>query len=254
MRIKITFVPVDNKLILPIHYNHIIQGMIYHNLGNALSQWYHDQGFAYYKRRFKLFTFSRLFVRNREYLTDQRKIIVKGPTDLWISAMEKEFLESLVLYLLKRDEIVLAGQKCYLKCVETKNFENEAEKRVKRVVVETMSPVTVYRTVEGKSKNKTKYVSPYEDEFESLIIDNLARKAKAYYRMSDKEIGKVKSKMSVKMLEVNRKIVTYFKKVVIEAWDGVFELRLPKEYFTLAYNAGLGSKNSQGFGMIKIIK
>lgn len=248
MRIKITFVPVDNKLILPIHYNHIIQGMIYHNLGNALSQWYHDQGFAYYKRRFKLFTFSRLFVRSREYLPDQRKIIVKGPTDLWISAMEKEFLESLVLYLLKRDEIVLAGQKCYLKCVETKNFENRAEKRV---VVETMSPVTVYHTDDA---GKTRYVSPGEGEFEDLIIDNLARKAKAYYRTSDEEIDEVKREISVRTLKVDRKIVTYFKGVVIEAWDGVFELRLPEKFFVLAYNAGLGAKNSQGFGMIKVVK
>ena len=41
---------------------------------------------------------------------------------------------------------------------------------------------------------------------------------------------------------------------VIKAWSGVYELDLPEPFFLLAYDAGLGSKNSQGFGMVEVVK
>ena len=45
-----------------------------------------------------------------------------------------------------------------------------------------------------------------------------------------------------------------FKGTVIKGWMGTFEVRLPEPYFTLAYEAGLGAKNSQGFGMIQVVR
>jgi hypothetical protein len=41
-----------------------------------------------------------------------------------------------------------------------------------------------------------------------------------------------------------------FKGFWIKGWTGLYEAKLPDPYFRLAYDAGLGSKNSQGFGMV----
>ncbi|HEX30478.1 TPA: CRISPR-associated endoribonuclease Cas6, partial [Candidatus Poribacteria bacterium] len=45
-----------------------------------------------------------------------------------------------------------------------------------------------------------------------------------------------------------------YRDTVIKGWTGVYELDLPEPFFHLAYDAGLGAKNSQGFGMVEIIE
>ncbi len=61
MRLRIGLAAREASIEVPIQYNHLLQGLIYHNLDRALSEWLHEEGHAYGKRRFKLFTFSRLF-------------------------------------------------------------------------------------------------------------------------------------------------------------------------------------------------
>ena len=49
----------DDKLVLPIHYNNIVQGFIYNNIEDEIFKTFlHEEGFQYGKRSFKLFTFS----------------------------------------------------------------------------------------------------------------------------------------------------------------------------------------------------
>ncbi|PZN08870.1 MAG: CRISPR-associated endoribonuclease Cas6 [Bacillota bacterium] len=53
--------PASRQLVLPLQYNSILQGLVYHLLaGTAVAEFLHDQGFTRGARRYKLFTFSRL--------------------------------------------------------------------------------------------------------------------------------------------------------------------------------------------------
>ncbi|PNV79087.1 MAG: CRISPR-associated endoribonuclease Cas6, partial [Dictyoglomus turgidum] len=52
-------------------------------------------------------------------------------------------------------------------------------------------------------------------------------------------------------LEKNRKVVI-FKNTPIEGWAGVFELSGDPALIAITYEAGLGNKNSEGFGMWEI--
>lgn len=45
-----------------------------------------------------------------------------------------------------------------------------------------------------------------------------------------------------------------FKGTVIKGWTGLYELSLPEPLFQIAYDTGLGSKNSQGFGMVEVVR
>lgn len=61
MRIKLTYEVLDgDKIILPNHYNYYLHGLIYNTFSNELADKLHREGFLFGKRRFKLFTFSRI--------------------------------------------------------------------------------------------------------------------------------------------------------------------------------------------------
>jgi CRISPR/Cas system endoribonuclease Cas6 (RAMP superfamily) len=50
----------EKKIVLPVHYNHILQGFIYNTINSELADFLHREGYGE-KRKFKLFAF-------REYL------------------------------------------------------------------------------------------------------------------------------------------------------------------------------------------
>lgn len=55
MRITIEFSPQPEKLTLPIHYNSLIQGLIYNNLDGLVSDRLHNEGLAFGKRQFRFY-------------------------------------------------------------------------------------------------------------------------------------------------------------------------------------------------------
>lgn len=72
MKEIITFYPIDSdKVVLPIQYNHMVQGMIYSILDAELAYFLHEKGFQNQKRTFKMFSFSRL---KGSYTLDKKMI------------------------------------------------------------------------------------------------------------------------------------------------------------------------------------
>lgn len=62
MRILVTIKPVQEKITLPFHYQHIIQSMILSWIHDeSYSKFIHDEGYFYEKRNYKLYSFSKLF-------------------------------------------------------------------------------------------------------------------------------------------------------------------------------------------------
>jgi len=143
----------------------------------------------------------------------------------------------------------LHGSPCLIESVEV---EPKISPPSRPVQVKTLSPITVYSTLYTREgKRKTYYYTPWEKEFSSLILENLRKKIHAF---RGENIPYQSDNHYIKPLRVSRrdeKIVKY-KGTIIKGWMGIYELYLPMEYFPFAYHAGLGSKNSQGFGMIEI--
>src|SRR5437868_14925757 len=80
MRVKLTLLATKRNAMLPLNYNHAVAGLIYRTIGNASEAFaarLHDEGFEADRRRFKLFTFSRLFVQNRRVVGD--RLLVESP-------------------------------------------------------------------------------------------------------------------------------------------------------------------------------
>lgn len=246
MRLRINFSNENSDLTeLPCHYNQIIQGFIYRHLDNWIGERLHNQGMIdpETERRFKMFTFSRL-IPDGKFTIKEGKIRIYGSINLTVASPLSEFIESFAMNMICTQGFTLAGQRFILNSI----FVEGSPEYRERVLVKTLSPITVYSTlISMDNKKKTYYYSPFEEDFERLVIENLSKKLRALTGEEIKE-GSVKP---VRVTSKNQRIVLY-KGTVIKGWDGIYELRLPKPLFDLAFDTGLGSKNSQGFGCVEI--
>ncbi len=247
MRIKVQFSPVNSFFKIPVNYNYLVQSFIYNNISNKLSDFLHNKGYIDGKRSFKMFTFSRL-QGNCNYNNKNKSLTFKDNFDLWVSSPESEFLESYATELLKNPEIRLGENQIYINSIEvsmTPAFEEE-------ILIKMISPVTVYRTLEDRNgKKKTYYFHPRESEFPELVSENIKRKYRALYKNDppDTELKIIPEKLSKRSEQI-----TYYKdKYVIKGWLGVYKIKSHPEMLKLAWDAGIGSKNPQGFGMFEIV-
>jgi len=78
MRLKVTFESISgDDILLPLHYNQVLQALFYNTLSEEIAKQLHTQGFPFEKRRFKLFVYSRIQERAKH---DERGLLRFGPT------------------------------------------------------------------------------------------------------------------------------------------------------------------------------
>lgn len=107
----------EGKLILPIQYNHIPQGVIYHNLTDkALKTFLHEVGFKNGKRSYKLFTYSKII---GNYKIDGKKIIFDSPIKLHISSIVDDFVHDLSNTFFKSNTLFLGEKEMELTSIQT---------------------------------------------------------------------------------------------------------------------------------------
>jgi len=250
MRIKLVYESLDDKdIILPCHYNYVIQSLIYNTFSLKTAQRLHEEGFLYEKRKFKLFTFSRILEKgdliinknNKSYLKFKRKITIyfSSPIDdIVIDLAQRGFRER---------EFTLLGKKVCISQLEIISLPKIKEK----IKIRFLSPVTIYSTFEKKNSKKfIHYYKPFEREFSDLIKKNALKKYQLICgeKAENLDLSIVPYKFSLKE---NLKII-YFKNTPIECYTGVYELTGSPELIYLTYETGLGNKNSAGFGMWEI--
>jgi len=248
LRFWINLEAKNATLSLPLAYNSLVQGFIYHHLDETLSQQLHEEGTHLGKRKFRMFTFSNLLGR---YHIEGTRIEFSGPVRLCIGSVHEKFLESLAEHLLENRQIQLGCASCKIQNIEIDSLP----KLSGPVKVRTLSPITTYSTLTtADSRKKTYYYNPFESDWEKQLLANLRRKAQALgwgeARLAGLEGAHIRP---VRVDKRNLRIMRY-RDTVIKAWTGIYELNLPEPFFLLAYDAGLGAKNPQGFGMVEVMK
>ncbi len=243
MRIRIKFLPLGNTLIIPQHYNHLIQAFIYGNLNQTLAQKIHNQGYSYERRCFRLFNYSRLY---GSFFRQDDKLIYQDEITLWVSSPLTEILESFASHLVKKSKIKIGDYYCKIVSIEVPIPEELADS----ITIRALSPITVYSTLKtSDGRKKTYYYSPFEPEFNRLIHQNLLKK---YYILNKNHYDATKevTLIPIKVSKKNEHIINY-KNTVVKAWSGIYQLNAPLELMKIGFDCGLGSKSSQGFGMIE---
>lgn len=243
MRLRLSFAPASDRCVLPVHYNHVLQGFLYRHLDENLAEEIHNEGYTEGKRHLRLFTFSRL---QGEAMVRDGSIVLPGAFSFVVASPDVRFLESLALNLIQSRQLAMDGQPVQLTAVEVETdppYQNP-------VLLRALSPISVYSTLStADGRRKTYYYSPWESEFSANILRNLQRKYRVYY---GREVPL--DDAYVKPVYVNKRNehIVFYKGTVIKAWSGVYEVSLPEPLFRMALDAGLGSKNSQGFGCMGI--
>jgi CRISPR-associated endoribonuclease Cas6 len=234
---------------LPVHYGPLIQGMIYHGMENpVLSRYLHEQGFQLEKRKFKLFTFSRLFGMNTYFKRRAKTLVLTPPLQLIVCSPIPFILQELGTGFLRQGQVRVGNARLNVKEMTTSQPRVESD----RIRVRMLSPMTVYSTLPTSNGRKyTYYYSPFEPRFNDIAGDNLIKKHLLVHG------GPPLSELfSIKPLKVNDRDqkITSYKGFTIKGWMGTYELQGDPSLLRLALTTGLGAKNSQGYGCCVIEK
>lgn len=232
---------IEDALVLPLGYHHIIQSILFHALEQDAEycSFMHDVGIGVGKRKYKLFMFSLL---SGKYRVKGNEIVFYEKVTFEIRSIEKRFLEMLK----KHFEIkgITYGDQHYEDVkAELRDVIPDSEE----MVIYTRSPICVYST-DAETK-KTIYYHPGDPEFGRRINDSFRRRYIAYYGIEPAEDISIR----VESVSPKDKYVTRYKGFYITAWKGTYVLKGKKEYLHFLYQTGLGCKTAQGFGMFEIL-
>ncbi|MGQ9723630.1 MAG: CRISPR-associated endoribonuclease Cas6 [Candidatus Jordarchaeum sp.] len=226
---------------LPLHYNHLVQSMIYSNISRELADFLHDKGFIHGKRTFKLFTFSRIIGKPQ---ISNGSIVFEGSVRLYVSSPVERFIRELATTLVQRGNVTLGDTNLLATSV---SFSKPPEFK-EETYIRTLSPITIYSTLyNSENQKKTYYFSPKELEFSNLLCENAQKKH------SILKGERAEGSIEVEPIRVKEVIVLY-RGTVIKGWVGKFLLKGSKDLMRTVYETGLGNKNSQGFGMFEVIE
>ncbi len=229
----------EAPLVLPLNYQEVLEDFIYDQIPDKLYTCsLHDPA---YKRKFKLFTFSRLLGRGKVSLR-QKKFRFERHLSWQVSSCLPGFIKEFGQSLLLKDNYYLYGQPFR---VDGLHYETVTVNQ-SACVVRMLSPITVHNTFVSNTGHKTtQYFSPCDPAFVHLINQNLAQK---YFACYGKPIHK-KIRLTPLYVSCRDRVITRLKGFRIEAWNGLYLLEGDPKTLTFACAAGLGGRNSSGFGL-----
>ena len=280
MRIKVELISKSKNIYLKTGYNASLQALIYNNISKKLADRLHDEGFMFENRKFKLFTYSSILEFGK---FDREKKIFKFPQQIsfYISSPVDFLLEDLGRTLINQDEVRLGNN---ILLISSINIIKKILPNKESLKVTAVTPIEMHSTFKKPDgKNFTHYYTPFEEDFSRLIRENLLKKWIAFNSKSsfsvfhDKKVGGFRKTdlnseesigsilkeltFTIKPLfkNKNNEKIIYFgsgeKKTLIKGWKGYFIIESnSSELLYFALDVGLGGRNSQGFGMIDIIK
>lgn len=246
MRLHIVFFS-DHPVILPWHYPHLLQGFLYGAIAKAspkLGDFLHDQGFTVGSHRYKMLVFSWLYPRRARSLPEGLSLI--PPVHWWVSSPLSAPMEALATSLLKGGEVILGASRMKVEKVEVEPLPELSG----RVLCETISPLVASTGLRKGDKLHKRFLSPDEPDFWRVLDLNCKRKAAALgLLLPEEEAGirfEMRGKWRSKLLRAHG--------TQVRGYEGRFVMEGEKRLLLLAYEAGLGERNSQGFGMFRVLR
>lgn len=244
MKYKLTF-KLNRDLILPIKYNHLLQaGLLNYLINKEYQGFVHDQGFYYGKRNYKLVNFSKIFGKFR-LEKDRNKIIFQNEIHIYVAAYDKRYIENLAGNIVTGNPLCLGQTELVLDRVERIEEDDTSP-----CIVKTLSPIVVYSTFEKPDGTKKRYYYNHcESDYSEMIQANLLRKYVSYHGKSP-----ANTDFYIRLLREGEEKIVFYKRESLRGNNGVYELTGSSDLINVALNAGLGCRNSVGFGSIMKIQ
>lgn len=232
---------LEHPLTLPLNYNHILQSIIYTAVGSMpdYGDFLHNEGYRIDKRQYRIFQFSQL---SGDYYIQDRKIIFRSYVEFEVRSPEPLLIRLLGEYFWNHG--VRFGE-TICRDIQMELYDYTVEETKLRIRMK--SPMTVYST--DHENGRIYYYNPEEEEFYQRLNENFFRKYQAYYGVEPISMLETQKEGD----KIPKKFVTRYQGSYITAWYGTYELSGERKYLDFLYQTGLGSKNSQGFGMFEIL-
>jgi len=237
---------------LPINYQYELSAWIYKIIAQGdmqYAEWLHQNGYSEKHRNFKLFIFSNLYSPDIKYDKD-RLIFTSDKASFYLSLLPEKSTEAFIKGIFK-EQVFSLGDKIskvqfkvqQIEMLPPPDFTDD-------FVFKTLSPVVVSKSQEGKQYPQ--YISPEEEDYGQLIINNLIEKYKLFYNKTYegnmsfyfKLLSPVRSKL------IRIKAATK-EETQVKGFMFLFQLQADKELLKVMYEAGMGEKGSLGFGCVE---
>ena len=231
--LTVTF-SADPALSLPVSYNAMLQGFLY-SCWRGERYDLHEVGYRFEQKVYRLFTFSWLTGR---YTLEGKTIRFEGPVSFEVRSPREDLIEILKEALLERGEVQLGQRRLPLLNLQSADRFFFPEKAIIRM----RTPMTIHVTQRDGS---SVCIQPDHGLFRNMVEENLRRKSSSAGLSLDPALWLEPKRPPIKR-------VTQFKDTNVTCWQGKYLLAAKPDTMRFLYYAGLGDRNSQGFGMFDI--
>ena len=236
--------------LLPASYQYELSAFIYRTIARGDSDfatWLHSNGFQLEDRKFKLFTFSQLELPRWKMEGDRLRVISDSLT-LTLSFLPERSTEEFIKGVFSEQAFTLGDKKSKISLI-VRQIESLPAPQYREVMeFQTLSPMCLSRRNE---EGRIDYLSPAHEAAGEIILNNLLRKYEAFF---GKPYAGTADFAFEPLSEPRSKLITIKantpQQSKIRGFMCRFRLKAPAELMRIAYEAGVGEKNSTGFGII----
>ncbi len=257
MRFKLTFSRNTDLDYLTIDYQYYISAWIYKVIGHGnheFSDFLHTVGWGDGYKKFKLFCYSPLNFGKPKLLKEKSLFqIQQQELSLQVSFQIPEAAEQFIIGLFNNQQAFVGNQTngIHLRVKQVERLPDPA--LAETIIYKALSPIVV--SYKGEN-TYAQYLAPTDTNYDELLKQNLINKYQSIpgiENLSDdfnfvfKQLGEPKSKLIMikpDTLEQSK----------VRGYLFDFSLTCPVVIHQLIASAGIGEKNSMGFGWVEIIK
>jgi CRISPR-associated endoribonuclease Cas6 len=260
MRFRIHLKRIGKQRFLPINYQYELSAMIYRIIDradSAFADFLHTQGYIGNGRSFRLFTFSRLYLRGFRVVKDAGRIEHYGPDGYFeISFLIDKAAQEFIKGVFRDQNFDLADQ------VSSVSYTVSS---IEAMPVPVFLPAMHYRCLspiflkQKRLEGGEDYLGPNDEGYEDILLRNLLSKTLAM-ATADEANPTLSTQLPEIKLQVLGKV--YKKGVTIKQLSAQaskligyiyeFKLTAPVQLHEIGYYAGFGHLNSQGFGCVGV--
>lgn len=261
MRFSLVLRRTESARALPINYLYEVSSWIYHVLYRSdqdFAQWLHDQGYPYESKRFRLFGFSRLDLRPYDRRGD--RLLMQGEqARLELGFALPDSAQHFLQGLFAQQSFRLGDRRSQVAFrVEGVQILPSPAWAEGATAFRASNPIVVSRPNE---RGHADYLSPDDPEYVPRLYQNLMHKMQSYTlalgglampipphqpELFDLELlSEPKSQKITIAVDTPRQ-----SEVVGYRYD--FRLHCAPQWRDFVWQVGLGEKNAQGFGFVRV--
>lgn len=248
MRIRV-LIKASNIETYPQHVNYYLNTAIYGFMtkGNkALADKIHETGYVSDTKAYRPFCFCRPRFDNIRTIENENKsktILVAGYGRWLISSPFDEIIEAIVDGMAKTDKFKIGEAEFSIEEIAT---EPEPKITENEIVFWAVSPIVA--TIADPEKKQNIFLSPLDERFYDILANNAKRKLKL---LTNKEYDIKFSMYKPEKYNHNKsEKVSRYCKGLYKGYLLPFKITGNPEALRLLYDWGIGSYNSQGYGMV----